>query len=171
MLQRGDLIFVRSSIDRPIEDLIAFGEFLLEREQKQKVAHLYCHVAVYVGGNTVYEAQGGRKSGPANLGDYAGEYDIGHLKINDNQRRAFLGALPKENGLPYDWMGIFWLVVYILTLKRCGRRYRERRRRYCSKYVEWALGLAGVGVDGLTPSTLALDEHVQIEVCAKVRVV
>ncbi|GMA59747.1 hypothetical protein NZD89_09385 [Alicyclobacillus fastidiosus] len=169
MLHRGDLIFVRSRVGRPVEDLIAVGEYLIEREQKQKIAHLYCHVAVYVGGNTVYEAQGGRKSGPANLGDYSGEYDIGHLKITDNQRRAFLRALSKENGLPYDWAGIWWLIVYILTFKQFGRRYHERRRRYCSKYVEWALALAGVVVDGLTPSMLALDEHVQIEVCAKGR--
>jgi hypothetical protein len=117
---------------------------------------------VYVGGSTVMEAQGLRKSGPANIGDYQGKYDVGHVNhLSDIRKRLFINALSQENDLPYDWAGIFWLAVKALT--GWDKHYREHRTRYCSKYVGWALKQAGINVDDETPESLALDPHIDLE--------
>lgn len=155
MLQPGDLIFVLGHLWSPFDDLIKVGEELLDGEDE------YVHVAVYIGGSTIMEAQGFRKSGPANIGDYTGDYDIGRIKMTNKQRETFIAALHDENGLPYDWLGIFWLGVAAIT--GYDRKYHERRRRYCSKYVAWALKKAGIIVDGTTPESLSLDPRVTIE--------
>ncbi|MFD1675398.1 hypothetical protein [Alicyclobacillus fodiniaquatilis] len=149
MLHTGDLIFVRGQLSSLVDDAIQTGEWLLDHRGQ------YVHVAVYVGGNTIMEAQGFRRSGRANIGDYAEYYDIGHIKMTDDQRDRFLAALHDEDNLPYDWPGIWWLIVYILTCRRIGGQYRERRRRYCSKYVGWALRQAGIIVNDRTPQDLA----------------
>ncbi|KPV42029.1 hypothetical protein [Alicyclobacillus ferrooxydans] len=158
MLNPGDLVFVRGYLRSPVDDAIKLGETLLD---KRSFDTNYVHVAVYVGGNTVMEAQGLRKSGPANIGDYTGDYDIGHITMTYEQRQQFLAALQKENNLPYDWLGIFWLAVKALT--GYDQKYREHRRRYCSKYVGWALWRAGISVNDETPESLAHDARVTIE--------
>lgn len=159
-MQSGDILFVRGTEKIIIDDAIKTGEWLMSNE-KIPFANLYVHVCVYVGKSTVMEAQGFRKSGPASIGDYTGDYDIGHVAMTDDQRMQFIKSLYFENGLPYDWVGIFWLVVKILT--GYDRKYKEHRTRYCSKYVAWALAQAGIIVDGTTPETLALDPKVTIE--------
>lgn len=142
----------------PVDDAIKIGETLLD---KRPFATNYVHVAVYIGGNTVMEAQGLRKSGPANIDDYTGDYDIGHITMTYEQRHQFLAALNDENNLPYDWMGIFWLAVKALT--GYDKKYREHRTRYCSKYVGWALKQAGIQVYDETPESLALDPRIDLE--------
>lgn len=161
MLNPGDLIFVRGEFANIVDDLIKVGEYLMTREEKTQFAKEYVHVAVYIGGNTIMEAQGLRKSGRANIGDYAGNYDVGHINLTYSQRKRFLKALDAENNLPYDWPGIFWLIVKIIT--GYDRKYRERRRRYCSKYVGRALAQVGIFVNDETPESLALDDQVSIE--------
>jgi uncharacterized protein YycO len=160
MLNPGDLIFVRGRLTSLIDDAIKLAEVELNHEPFDTN---YVHVAVYIGGSTVMEAQGLRKSGPANIGDYAGDFDIGHITMTYDQRQRFLDSLQKENGLPYDWPGIFWLAVKVLSFGRYERRYREHRRRYCSRYVGWALRQIGIIVDDETPESLALDARVTIE--------
>lgn len=66
-----------------------------------------------------------------------------------------------EENLPYDWIGIGWLIVFILT--GYDHKYKERKRRYCSKYIEWALAKTGIKVNGRTPEDLALDPNVVME--------
>lgn len=164
MLQSGDILFVRGHETSLVDDLIKSGEWLMSRKDKIPFAKCYVHVCAYVGGNTVMEAQGLRRSGPANIGDYAGDYDIGHvIGMTYEQCQQFLGGLHAENDLPYDWVGIFWLIARIVTFGLCSRKYKEHKRRYCSKYIEWALKQAGIVVDGTTPETLALDPRVAIE--------
>lgn len=108
MLNAGDILFVRGHETSLVDDLIKSGEWLMSRKEKIPFAKCYVHVCVYVGGNTVMEAQGFRKSGPANIGEYAGDYDIGHITgMTPVQRDKFIVALTDENGLPYDWPGIF----------------------------------------------------------------
>ena len=158
MLNPGDIIFVHGN-GGIVDDAIQVGEVILD---KTPYAKNYVHCAVYIGGNTVMEAQGLRKSGPGNIGDYTGMYDIGHVKHLSNMReRLFINALYKENGLPYDWVGIFWLAVKVLT--GYDKKYREHRTRYCSKYVGWALKQAGIHVDDETPESLALDPRIELE--------
>ena len=158
MLNVGDIVFVRGEFSSPIDDAIKLGEEILD---KQPFAKNYTHCAVYMGGNRVCEAQGFRKSGYGHIGQYAGEYDIGHIEMSHEQRMLFLHALNYENNLPYDWLGIFWLVVFILT--RYDHKYLEHRRRYCSKYIGWALWKASITVNDRTPEYLALDPRVTIE--------
>lgn len=158
MLNPGGIVFVRGHPTNLIDDAIKVGEYFLD---KTKVAKNYTHCAVYIGGNAVMEAQGFRKSGEGRIGQYAGDYDIGHIDMTPEQRRQFLQALREENGLPYDWPGIFWLVVFILT--RYDHKYLQHRRRYCSKYIGWALWKAGIFVNDRTPEDLALDPRVTIE--------
>lgn len=155
MLKRGDLVFVRGHIRSMIDDLIKIGEDLLDGKGE------YTHVAVYLGGNTVAEAQGLRVSGTGTINRYAGDYDIGHIHMTADQREQFLNALTREDGFKYDWLGIFWLVVLILTGYK--RKYHEHRHRYCSKYVGWALRQVGIQVNDLTPDSLAIDPIVTIE--------
>lgn len=155
MLNPGDILFVLGN-GGLIDDAIKFGEVILD---KTPYASNYTHVAVYIGGNTVMEAQGLRKSGPSNIGDYAGRYDIGKIYMTYEQRRQFIEALAKENDLPYDWIGIFWLAVKAIT--GYDRKYREHRTRYCSKYVGWALKQAGIQVNDETPESLAHDAHIR----------
>lgn len=158
MLNLGDIVFVRGEFTSLVDDAIKVGEMILD---KQPFAKCYAHAAVYVGGNTVMEAQGFRKSGFANIGDYVGDYDIGHIDMTYIQREKFLSALSNENNLPYDWPGIFWLGVKILT--GYDHKYKEHRTRYCSKYIGWALAKADIVVNDETPESLALDSHVWIE--------
>ncbi|SIS88089.1 hypothetical protein [Alicyclobacillus vulcanalis] len=166
MLQPGDLIFVRGRWWDPIADAIKFGELLINREDKLPLARLYTHVAVYLGGNNIAEAQGLRVSGTGRIGAYAGEYDIGHVVgMTYDQRQQFLHALTQENGYPYDWVGIFWLAVKAIT--GYSKKYEEHKTRYCSTYVGWALRQAGIVVNDETPSTLALDPRIHIEVVGK----
>lgn len=155
MLELGDLIFVRGTLLNPIDDAIKEGEHLLD---KTAFTSNYVHVAVYICGNTVMEARGFRKSGPGNIEDYAGKYDIGHIEMTDEQCVKFLAALRDEDNLPYDWLGIWWLIVMMIT--GYDRKYRERRRRYCSKYVGWALRQAGIVVNDNTPEELAESEPI-----------
>jgi|SRR5579875_515208 len=161
MLNAGDLIFVRGHIIDPVADAIKAGEWLLTHEDKRKVAHLYTHVAVYLGGNEIAEAQGLRVSGDGTLSRYYGNYDIGHVQMTYDQRQQFLAALQRENGFRYDWMGIFWLAVKAIT--GYAKKYNEHRTRYCSTYVGWALKQAGVSVNDETPVSLALDPLIWIE--------
>ncbi len=158
MLNPGDIIFVRGPDYNLFDDAIKLGESI---ESKVPVGQCYSHVAVYLGGDVITEAQGFRRSGCASLSHYAGEYDIGHIEMTPKQRRLFFMALNQEDGLPYDWPGIWWIIVKIVTGYDC--HYHERRRRYCSKYVSWALAKAGIKVNGYTPETLALDPRVRIE--------
>ncbi len=159
MLNIGDIVFVRGEFTSPVDDAIKLGEAILD---KTKFACNFVHVAVYVGGNRVAEAQGLRKSGYGRIGQYANNYDIGHVReMTAEQRIQFLQALNTENGLPYDWPGIFWLAAKILT--GYDHKYREHRRRYCSKYIGWALWKAGITVNDRTPEDLALDSRVTIE--------
>jgi hypothetical protein len=160
LLNIGDIVFVRGEFANIVDDAIKVGETILN---KTPFAKNYTHCAVYMGGNRVAEAQGLRKSGYGRIGQYAGNYDIGHIDITQEQRTLFLHALNEENGLPYDWLGIFWLIVFILTFKLYKRKYREHRRRYCSKYIGWALWRAGITVNDRTPEDLALDLNVTIE--------
>ncbi len=157
MLNPGDLIFVRGPDYNVLDDFIKLGESI---ESKQPVGKCYSHVAVYIGANQIMEAQGFRKSGRADLSQYEGEYEIGIIDMTPTQRRLFLWWIYQENGLPYDWIGIWWIIVKIIT--GFDRHYQERRRRYCSKYVSWALAKAGIKVNGETPETLALDPRVRI---------
>jgi cell wall-associated NlpC family hydrolase len=158
MLQPGDILFIRSH-GGPIDDAIQLGEHILD---KQPYAKCYTHVCVYVGGSTIMEAQGLRKSGAGNIGDYQGLFDVGHVKhLSDMRRRLFISALSQENDLPYDWSGIFWLAVKVLT--GYDKHYREHRTRYCSKYVGWALRQAGIPVNDETPESLALDPRIDLE--------
>lgn len=129
MLQRGDLIFVRGRIRSPVDDAIMAGEWLLDGRCE------YVHVAVYVGESKVQEAQGFRRSGWAPMGQYDGEYDIGHIRMTNEQSDKFLAALRDEDGLPYDWPGIFWLAIATQTFGVFALKYNDRKRRYCSKYV------------------------------------
>ncbi len=158
MLQPGDIIFVRGSIMHPLYDAIMLGEEILD---KQPFISNYVHVAVYMGGDTIAEAKDFRKSGFGPLSQYAGNYDIGHIQMTTDQRQRFLSGLLKENGLPYDWLGIFWLIVKIVT--GYDRKYQEHKVRYCSKYVGWALAKVGIVVNDRTPEDLALDPLVTIE--------
>jgi hypothetical protein len=160
MLNPGDIVFVRGHPTNLVDDAIKLGETILDN---RTFASNYTHCAVYIGGNAVMEAQGFRKSGNGLIGQYAGNYDIGHIDMTPDQRRRFLLALNKENNLPYDWLGIFWLVVFILSFKSYKRKYYEHKRRYCSKYIGWALWKAGIYVNDQTPESLALDPHVTIE--------
>lgn len=163
MLQPGDLIFVRGRWRNLIAEAIKVGEILINREDKLPVARLYTHVAVYLGGNRIAEAQGLRVSGTGTIGQYAGDYDIGHVVgMTYDQRQQFLAALQREDGYPYDWVGIFWLAVKALT--GYSKKYEEHKTRYCSTYVGWALREAGIKVDDETPSTLALDPRIQLEI-------
>jgi hypothetical protein len=159
MLAQGDIIFVRGRLTSVIDDAIKLGEVVLDHDP---FATNYVHVAVYIGGNTVMEAQGLRKSGPANIGDYGGDFDIGHITMTYDQLQQFLAALQREDGLPYDWPGIFWLAVKVLTFGRYDRKYREHRRRYCSRYVGWALRQIGIFVDDETPESLSKDPQVHM---------
>ncbi|GEO28032.1 hypothetical protein AAC03nite_38170 [Alicyclobacillus acidoterrestris] len=160
MLQPGDLIFVRGAIGSLVDDAIKFAEWEFDHAP---LADNYVHVAVYLGGNKVLEAQGFRRSGEGIIGQYANDYDIGHIEMTDEQRAEFMRALRDEDNLPYDWPGIFWLGVAVVTMGLCVRKYHEHKRRYCSKYVGWALARAGFHVNDRTPQDLAMDPIVKIE--------
>ncbi len=53
----------------------------------------YTHCVVYTGGNRVAESQGFRKSGYGRIGQYTGNYDIGHIEMSREQRMRFIVAL------------------------------------------------------------------------------
>jgi hypothetical protein len=73
VLNPGDIVFVRGHLKSLADDAIKCGEWLMTRRDKKKVAHLYTHVAVYLGGNEVADAQGLRVSGDGTICRYAGD--------------------------------------------------------------------------------------------------
>lgn len=156
MLQKGDVLFVRGYETNLVDDGIKLGEWIMQRRQRKHIPFkgLYVHCCVYDGRSAVYEAQGFRKSGKAPISTYDGDYDVERIPMNAYQLDAFIVALKSEDGLPYDWPGIFWLIVKIIT--GYDSHYKERKRRYCSKYIAWAARKVGIMLDGTTPETLAL---------------
>lgn len=160
MLERGDIVFVRGR-ETFVDDAIRVGEMLLD---KVPYADAYVHVAIFLGGNMVMEAQGGRKAGISFLGQYEGDYDIGHVLLTKEQREMVVEAAKKLYGRRYDW----WLIFYI-ALEALGfhlSRFHERKKRICSTLVYDAYKAAGVVLcetSTPTPNELLQSHKVSLE--------
>jgi hypothetical protein len=161
MLQVGDLILVRGHLRSPVDDILKVGQYL---ESHRPWRDEYSHVAIYLGGGLVAEAQGGRKSGIAPLSTYEGDYDIGHTHLTAWQQVMLRDTVDAELNLPYDWLAIFYIAWSIITGQ--DHHYIERKRRYCATFVNNAMKALGVPlVDKTLPTVvdLAFSPRVEIE--------
>lgn len=161
MLYVGDLVLVRGRLRSPADDIIKVGEYI---ETHRPWRDLYSHMAIYMGGGTVAEAQGGRESGYAPLSFYDGDYDIGHVGLTAEQQSQLGAVIEKENNLPYDWLAIVYIGIALLT--GYERPYKERQTRYCATFVNTALTKLGVPLTDKTLPTVvdvAFSPRVSIE--------
>ena len=127
----ADLVIVRgtSPIDRMIED----------------VEHSpYSHVAGYVGGGLVIQAEGCKPTGYAPLAFFAGQPVFRCALLTDGQRRQIVDWVTDRIGSHYDYRLLLWeWLRYVLhvMLPWCV----ERRKYICSTL--WADAYRTAGID------------------------
>lgn len=119
-LKPGDLIFV-------------YGTDWISRCIEYFTKSKYSHVAIYIGNEMVFEAQGFRKTGTRSLSYYAGEYDVFRLPMTNEQLQSGLEWLSNEKGIEYDYWDIFVLLM------RCAFNlqipWHECHRLICSRLM------------------------------------
>jgi uncharacterized protein YycO len=161
-MQPGDLIFVRGHLTSLVDDAIKLVEHI---ETGMDFVKCYTHCAIYMGDNTVAEAQGGRKSGPAPLSLYEGNYDIGYVNLTDEQRQAVVEEAKRQYGRSYDW-----LLIGAIALKELAGvdvHYHEHESRICSTYIndvfKKACYITLSDKEYPTPEDIALSKYVTIQ--------
>ncbi|KIL38297.1 hypothetical protein SD70_27160 [Gordoniibacillus kamchatkensis] len=97
----GDLIFV-SGID------------VISRIIRWVTESKYSHVAIYVGGGRVIEAQAFRKVGFQELAYYEGKYDVKPIRLREPQRIHGLVWILNQRGRPYSYWSDFVILLRCL---------------------------------------------------------
>lgn len=162
MLQAGDLIFVRGHLTSLVDDAIKLAEHI---ETGMDFVKMYTHCAIYIGDDTVAEAQGGRTTGPAPLSCYEGNYDIGYVNLTDEQRKAVVDEAKRQYGRPYDWL--FIGAVALHDICDVDVEYHEQKARVCSTYVndvfKKACYITLSDKEYPTPEDIALSKYVTLQ--------
>ncbi|NOU98495.1 hypothetical protein [Paenibacillus planticolens] len=92
----------------------------------------YSHVAYYVDGTLLFEANANRSAGFADLSDLT-EYDVKRLKLPLETRRAILNRIIATEGAGYGWGEI---AALFLRLKFGINVFYDDRQRYiCSEEI------------------------------------
>lgn len=103
-IQAGDLLFVW--------DKNLIGEGI------EWVTHGAAHVAVFVGEDKLYEAQGGRTLGGCDLSFYQSDDKVARLEVwtdptwTNEQRAMVLDVAKKYENTPYDYKVIGWELLH-----------------------------------------------------------
>jgi hypothetical protein len=160
LLKPGDLIFVKGHLKYLADDAIKLAETI---ETGMSFVKCYTHVAIYIGDGTVAEAQAGKKSGPAPLSCYEGNYDCGLVNLTDEQRQAVVEEAKRQYGRSYDWILDAEIGVEALTGVHLPRV--DYGARQCATYVKdvFAKALYMNLCDGDTPEHLALSKYVTLQ--------
>jgi uncharacterized protein YycO len=162
LLKPGDLIFVRGHLKYLADDAIKLAETI---ETGMSFVKCYTHVAIYIGDGTVAEAQAGRKSGPAPLSCYEGNYDCGLVNLTDEQRQAVVDEAKRQYGRDYDWSLIG--AIALKDVVGLDVKYHETNARICSTYVndvfKKACYITLSDKEYPTPEDIALSKYVTLQ--------
>lgn len=95
-MEQGDVIFVQkkrrsSLIDRAIQSMVQWA-----------TGSPFFHVAYYVGGDTVFEANSFRTAGFASLTEYE-QYSVKRLVLPQDVREKIMLRIIREKGKEYGW--------------------------------------------------------------------
>ncbi|GIM45242.1 hypothetical protein DNHGIG_07910 [Collibacillus ludicampi] len=137
----GDIVFVRGHdpVSRIIED-VTHGP--------------YSHVAIYVWGDRVIEAQGFRTVGFQRLSHYEGRYDAYRVNMTDEQVNNGLRWLLKQQGRRYDYWDL--VVLFLKCAFNLKIPWREGKRIICSRLGRDFLFHCGMDIpdENMTPEDL-----------------
>ncbi|UKS30141.1 hypothetical protein LOZ80_14860 [Paenibacillus sp. HWE-109] len=109
----------------------------------------YSHVAYYIDGNVIFEANANRTAGLADLSELS-DYDIKRLDLPLETRRAILKRILATEGAGYGWGEI---AALFLRLKfGINVFYDDKRRFICSEEIV-AATLAETGLNIVNQTT------------------
>lgn len=137
----GDLVFVSGT------DWISY---IIRWVTKSK----YSHMAIYIGGGEVIEAQAFRKVGKRELSYYAGKYDVVSVPMTEKQRLHGLIWVLRQQGRPYSYWSDF--IILMRRLFGIVIPWREDKNIMCSRLARDFLFHCGLPIpdEDMSPEDL-----------------
>lgn len=121
----------------PGDVLFVWGHGLID-EAIEHISHGPSHCALFLDGETLAEAQGGRESGTVKLCEYLDTNDKLEVwrdeTLTDEERESIVSFAKAHFGIPYDYFTVVAeLARFELNIPLNG--LHEGKRRICSSYI------------------------------------